>query len=323
MMGTTGYPETSVKNYHYSLCNTPEERSSAQLRGGRLKSQIWLKELQVKGPLARPRYWWRIIFNECSVRMHSGFIWLSRLCVLCIYWLYRRLFVLEAELCNLLKTYTELDCANYSCLLQNAHTGSGVHSDSLISHPHLVRGLSMGSPSTCNRPVWRLLERPTQWHVSNNTHASSSGRAATHTQTENTRNRSINTMQTNVKVTPCTPARQRYGSNQLALRHWNQMGGQHHAAAALTRLKTLYPSCRRRRSLSGWNTENLAATWIRSPDRPARSESLYRLRYSWLHIQILQEAKRDDKLYLFYVLRLSKPNMTVLVLLWKRKQCAI
>ena len=28
MDGTDGCPETSVRNYHYSLCNNPEERSS-------------------------------------------------------------------------------------------------------------------------------------------------------------------------------------------------------------------------------------------------------------------------------------------------------
>ena len=37
---------------------------------------------------------------------------------------------------------------------------------------------------------------------------------------------------------------------------------------------------------AGWapGTENLAPTGIRSPDRPARSESLYRLRYPGRHI---------------------------------------
>src|SRR5215510_3315130 len=44
-----GCPETSVKNYRYSLLNNLEERSSHLLRGGSLKSltgildrQIWL-----------------------------------------------------------------------------------------------------------------------------------------------------------------------------------------------------------------------------------------------------------------------------------------
>ena len=35
--------------------------------------------------------------------------------------------------------------------------------------------------------------------------------------------------------------------------------------------------------------ENLALTWIRSPDRPARSQSLYRLRYP--AYQFLQEFR--------------------------------
>jgi len=38
-MGQTGCPETSVRNYHYSLHNNPEERSSELLCGGSLKSR--------------------------------------------------------------------------------------------------------------------------------------------------------------------------------------------------------------------------------------------------------------------------------------------
>ena len=61
-----------------------------------------------------------------------------------------------------------------------------------------------------------------------------------------------------------------------------RVGGQRHAPVALPPGKTQYPSyrrlgwpqCRSRRFL-----ENLAPTWIRSPDRPARSESLYQLSY--------------------------------------------
>ena len=33
-------PETSVRNYHYSLRNNPEERGSHILRGGSLKSRL-------------------------------------------------------------------------------------------------------------------------------------------------------------------------------------------------------------------------------------------------------------------------------------------
>jgi len=36
-MEPKSYPETSVRNYHYSLRNNPEERSSHLLRGGSLK----------------------------------------------------------------------------------------------------------------------------------------------------------------------------------------------------------------------------------------------------------------------------------------------
>jgi hypothetical protein len=39
-MGQIRSPETSVRNYHYSLCNNPEERGSRLLRSGSLKSPM-------------------------------------------------------------------------------------------------------------------------------------------------------------------------------------------------------------------------------------------------------------------------------------------
>jgi len=40
-MGPIGCPETSLRNFHYSLRNSPEERSSDLLRGGSLKSRVF------------------------------------------------------------------------------------------------------------------------------------------------------------------------------------------------------------------------------------------------------------------------------------------
>ena len=40
LMGPICCPETSVRNYHYTLRNSPEERGSHLLRGGSLKSRI-------------------------------------------------------------------------------------------------------------------------------------------------------------------------------------------------------------------------------------------------------------------------------------------
>ena len=60
------------------------------------------------------------------------------------------------------------------------------------------------------------------------------------------------------------------------------VGGQRYTPAALPPGKTRYPLYRRLGVSQGrsWTgTENLASTGIRSPDRPARSESLYRLSY--------------------------------------------
>ena len=60
------------------------------------------------------------------------------------------------------------------------------------------------------------------------------------------------------------------------------VGGQRHALAALPPGKDPVPIVQE----AGWapgpvwmGAENLAPTGIRSPDRPARSESLYRLSY--------------------------------------------
>ena len=60
------------------------------------------------------------------------------------------------------------------------------------------------------------------------------------------------------------------------------VGGQHHAPAALPPGKTRYPLYRRLgepQDRAGGGAENLIPTWILSPDRPVRSESLYRLSY--------------------------------------------
>ena len=46
-MGPIGCPEKSVRNYHYSLRNNPEEGSSQLLRGGSLKSHVTLHSLLI------------------------------------------------------------------------------------------------------------------------------------------------------------------------------------------------------------------------------------------------------------------------------------
>ena len=61
------------------------------------------------------------------------------------------------------------------------------------------------------------------------------------------------------------------------------VGGQHHAPAALPPGKNPVPIVQEPRWPPGsvWTgAENLAPTGIRFPDRPARSESVYRLSYS-------------------------------------------
>jgi len=41
-MGPIGRPETSVRNYHHSLRNNPEERILHLLRGGSLMSRMFV-----------------------------------------------------------------------------------------------------------------------------------------------------------------------------------------------------------------------------------------------------------------------------------------
>jgi hypothetical protein len=54
-MGPIGCPETSVRNYHYSLRNNPEERSSHLLRGGSLMSlEYFSRENKVMSGCVHP-----------------------------------------------------------------------------------------------------------------------------------------------------------------------------------------------------------------------------------------------------------------------------
>jgi hypothetical protein len=80
----------------------------------------------------------------------------------------------------------------------------------------------------------------------------------------------------------------RYSSTLSLTSALDGVGGQHHAPAALPPGMTRYPLYRR-----GWapgtvwtGAENLAPTGIRSPDRPARSESLYLLWYPGPYLKI-------------------------------------
>jgi hypothetical protein len=82
------------------------------------------------------------------------------------------------------------------------------------------------------------------------------------------------------------------------------VGGQRHAPAALPPGKTLYPLYRRLGRAPGpvWTVaENLASNGIRSPDRPTRTESLYRLSYPSPPIPIEMEAN-----VLLRLLRMAK-----------------
>jgi hypothetical protein len=53
-MGPTGCPETSVKDYHTTLRNTPEERSFDLHPGGSLKSRVKIDGLSPFINLLKP-----------------------------------------------------------------------------------------------------------------------------------------------------------------------------------------------------------------------------------------------------------------------------
>jgi hypothetical protein len=74
-----------------------------------------------------------------------------------------------------------------------------------------------------------------------------------------------------------------------------RVGGQRHAPAALPPGKTRYPLYRKlgeRQGRSGRVRKISPSTGIRSPDRSARSESLYRLSYPGLQVAIPTELSR-------------------------------
>jgi hypothetical protein len=71
-MRTIGCPETSVRNYHYSLRNSPEESSSHLIRGGSLKSQ--LERVPVKSVPGSPSFFFTIDFADHHVCMQRLFL---------------------------------------------------------------------------------------------------------------------------------------------------------------------------------------------------------------------------------------------------------
>ena len=73
--GSTASPETSVRNYHYSLRNDPEESSSHLLRGGRLKSQ--LEHVPVKSVPGSPSCFFTIDFVDHHFCMQRLFLFAS------------------------------------------------------------------------------------------------------------------------------------------------------------------------------------------------------------------------------------------------------
>ena len=78
-----------------------------------------------------------------------------------------------------------------------------------------------------------------------------------------------------------------------------EVGGQRHAPAAFTPGKDPVPIVQEAGWASGpiWAVEeNLAPTGIRSPDRPVRRQSLYRLRYP-THGRICQTKKERKQVY--------------------------
>jgi hypothetical protein len=60
--GTDRLPETSVRNYHHSLHNNPEERNSQLLRGGSLQSRM-----NVRLCISTKRYSGKMVYKTCNI----------------------------------------------------------------------------------------------------------------------------------------------------------------------------------------------------------------------------------------------------------------
>ena len=89
------------------------------------------------------------------------------------------------------------------------------------------------------------------------------------------------------------------------------MGGQRHAPADLTHGKDPVPIVQEGGWASGlvWTVaENLAPTGIQSPDRPARGQPLYRLRYP-AHFKSLIQATNTTTSFKYYKHVLPYPRI--------------
>jgi hypothetical protein len=117
------------------------------------------------------------------------------------------------------------------------------------------------------------------------------------------------TIQIKKSIKVCSPSKQatksQRGSRYIILLFFNPLlymgvDGQRHASAALPPGSTRYPLCRRLgrpQGRSGRVWKISPSTGNRSPHRPARSESLYRLRYPGLPLGTSLAVKQ-----LFHVL---------------------
>ena len=82
------------------------------------------------------------------------------------------------------------------------------------------------------------------------------------------------------------------------------MGGQRNAPAALSPEKTPLQEAEWEDGSVWTGAENLAVTGIRSPDRPARSESLYRLSFRGPHHQGYRRT-----VFCFFQVEQSRPTL--------------
>jgi hypothetical protein len=120
----------------------------------------------------------------------------------------------------------------------------------------------------------------------------------------------IKTFLGSIKVTLEQVTKAQKGNRSIATRSLTSaivgVGGQRHTPAALSPGKTRYPLHRRLgrpHGRSGQVQKISPPTRIRSPDRPARSESLYRLRYpdphfwtQWIHqLWAVNRTRQIDK----------------------------
>jgi len=141
-MEPTACPETSVTNYHYSLRNNPEERSSQLLRGGSLQSRIHYIVFKKKS--IEKRLWicdFSVYKLITTYWPHDSYVKWSMLCLKSI--------VRDSNI-NTLKSICSHSIIKYGIILGGNSSNSG---NIFASQNKIVRIMTDEQPRTSGRSL--------------------------------------------------------------------------------------------------------------------------------------------------------------------------